>query len=459
MKTRRSLATAVALGVLVLAFVNAARAEFPRRNAVVEAVEKVKGAVVNINTSSIRQGIVRMPSFGPFEDFFPPFYSRQNYVAKSLGSGVIVTSDGYVVTNAHVVQEPIEIQVTLVNGDTYDATYVGSDPRVDVAVLKIEGATQEFFHLPLEGHDELMIGETVIAVGNPYGLQNTVTTGVVSALNRQITTNQGTEFTGIIQTDAAINPGNSGGPLLDINGKIIGLCVAIRAEAENIGFAVPVAKVMRAFNELARGASCLQEVLGIEVQNLTEPLARHLGLPDTDGVVIVELAAGSLGEEIGLQVGDVLVALEGRRIGNSQEFCEFVASVDTEKLDRLRLTTIRGGTRNEIQVRAQQLKQYTASVRTTVWRGMSVSSIDAALARQIGVRMSDGVVIEFLQPGSPAEDSGLRKGDLILQIGKERISSMADFQRVVAIMDQYESVEMLVRRGTSDYVAKITRKG
>ncbi|HNT34136.1 MAG TPA: trypsin-like peptidase domain-containing protein, partial [bacterium] len=436
-----------------------AHAEFPRRNAVVEAVENVKGAVVNINTSSIRQGIVRMPSFGPFEDFFPPFYSRQNYVAKSLGSGVIVTADGYVVTNAHVVQEPIEIQVTLVNGDTYDATYIGSDPRVDVAVLKIEGATQEFFHLPLESHDELMIGETVIAVGNPYGLQNTVTTGVVSAIDRQISTNQGTEFTGIIQTDAAINPGNSGGPLLDINGKLIGLCVAIRAEAENIGFAVPVAKVIRAFNELARGSACLQEILGIEIQNLTEPLSRHFGLPNTDGVVIVELAAGSLGEEIGLQVGDVLVALEQQQIKNAQAFCEFIASMDPSKMDRVRLSVLRNGQRKDFQIKAQQLDKYSTSTRTTTWRGMGVSSIDAALARRTGVRMSDGVVIESVQKGSPAEESGLRKGDLILQIGKERVSSLADFQRVVGQMEQYESVEMLVRRGSADYVATVRKKG
>ena len=449
----------ILLVFLTLTVVDTASPKYPRRNAVVEAVEKVRNAVVNISTESIRQGLVRLPSFGPFEDFFPPLYSRRNYQVSSLGTGVIVSSDGYVVTNAHVVRESVEIKVTLVTGETYDASYVGADIEADVGILKISAEEMDFPAISLDTHDDLMIGETVIVVGNPFGLQNTVTTGVISAVDRSIQTDEGIEFSGIIQTDAAINPGNSGGPLLDINGELVGVAVAVQAGAENIGFAIPVSKVRRTFNEMVRGYACLQEIIGAEIHNISGLLAKRLELPSTEGVVVTEVSPGALGAEAGLEPGDVIVKISGESISNVNDFCRTVESLDNPKqVPDISLQVKRRAKDKTFKIAGEKIvQQRKQKTHGFPWLGMKVVSIDSVLARRLGVSLSYGVVVQSIAEGSPAAAAGLNVGDILLKIGSERVKSVSDFQQITTLFDSYKKVEILIRRGAQEYIATLSR--
>jgi len=287
-------------------------------NPVVDAVKRVGPAVVNIDTLVLR----RQSVFGlwdPFEDLFGSDPFTRLVPSKGQGSGVIVdAAKGYVVTNEHVVHECIgrksEIKVSLPNKQTYEATIVGADPQYDVAVLKIDG--KNLPQAELASSDDLVIGEWVIAIGNPFGFRNTVTVGVVSALDRSLPSDYGGRLDGLIQTDAAINPGNSGGPLCDINGRVIGINTAIIKGAEGIGFAIGASHVKPVVDEIIKFGRVRHGWSGMQFWDISERLAQRLGLESTDGALVVEVYQNSPAAEAGIKPGDVIIEAAGKKIAS-----------------------------------------------------------------------------------------------------------------------------------------------
>jgi serine protease Do len=403
-----------------------------RRTPVVEAVEKVTPSVVNISTERLvpvsRWGSGRGNIFSsPLDDLFrmfpgPTYYQRRT----SLGSGVLVDPEGYIITNAHVVSRASQIVVTLSDGNEYEAQLIGEDPDVDIAVLKTEEGGS-FAHLPFGSSDDLLIGETVIAIGNPFGLHHTVTTGVLSAREREVSVGDRT-FPGLIQTDAAINPGNSGGPLVNINGDLIGINTAIQAGAEGIGFAIPVRRVKRIYEELVYDVVSLEESLGLSLQEVTPAIASYFDLDEGRGVLVVEVEEGGLGEECGLRRGDLIVALDEGEIGELADYYRLLDRHETGDL-LLRCIRERGNDPVEVRITPDRTRGRKQGDTAGPWFGLTVSSMDNRTARKNGWELDDGVVVAEVQADSEAEAVGIRRGDLIMYIGRFEIRSVADFKR------------------------------
>lgn len=297
-------------------------------NPVIQAIAKVGPAVVNIDTVVMR----RQSVFGfadPFEGLFGSDPFSQLVPSKGQGSGAIIDAKkGYVLTNEHVVHECIgrksEIKVSLPNKQTYEATIVGADPQYDVAVLKIEGG--DLPEVKLSSSDDLVIGEWVIAIGNPFGFRNTVTVGVVSALDRALPSDYGGRLEGLIQTDAAINPGNSGGPLCDIDGNIIGINTAIIRGAEGLGFAIAASNVKPVVEEIIKFGRVRHGWSGMRFWDISERLATRLGLKSTDGALVVEIYRGSPADEAGIKPADVVLEANGKKIASVADMQDVLRS-------------------------------------------------------------------------------------------------------------------------------------
>ncbi|MEJ2097052.1 MAG: trypsin-like peptidase domain-containing protein, partial [Deltaproteobacteria bacterium] len=313
------------LAILIAATAGSSLA-YDRRTAVVEAIQRVAPAVVNISSeyeiktrSNPFSGFAMDPFFDSFfKDFFDPGF-EQRAKRTSLGSGVIIDGKrGFILTNAHVVTKSESISVVLKDERAFSAQIVGSDPDSDLAVLKIE--TKESLPAIAMGRsDDLMIGETVIAIGNPFGFSHTVTTGVVSALNRSVRTDDAV-FHDFIQTDASINPGNSGGPLLNINGELVGINTAIYAKAQGIGFAIPINKAKRIVSDLIQYGEVVLSWTGLILQDLDEQLARYLNVPGNKGVIIKAVERPSPAMEAGVQKEDILLSIEGEAIHSVEAY-------------------------------------------------------------------------------------------------------------------------------------------
>ena len=298
---------------------------YNRETPVVKAVRAVSPAVVNISSQiQVRQAQNPFSGMAPphlewfFRDFFDPGWERR-YRTTSLGSGVIIDGErGFILTNAHVVARAGAITVTLMDERQFDAQLVGSDPDSDLAVLRID-ADQPLPAVAMGRCDDLMIGETVIAIGNPFGFSHTVTTGVISAVNRSFRADD-REYYDFIQIDASINPGNSGGPLLNINGELIGINTAIYAKAQGIGFAIPIDRAQRIVNDLINFGEVIQAWIGLLVQPIDGQLAAYLNLPDSDGVFVRAVERDSPAEKAGIAPGDVIRAVDGNPIADTEAY-------------------------------------------------------------------------------------------------------------------------------------------
>ncbi|HWP64611.1 MAG TPA: trypsin-like peptidase domain-containing protein [Candidatus Limnocylindria bacterium] len=411
-----------------------------RRTKVVEAVERASPAVVNIATSQV---VERTPFPGPvdpffdqfFRDFFDPRPRRSELT--SLGSGVIVEPSGTILTNAHVIQRANRIRVTLVDGREFDARLVGADADSDLAVLRID-ADGRLPTVTLGSADDLMIGETVIAIGNPFGLSHTVTTGVVSALGRSLRSEERV-FSDFIQTDAAINPGNSGGPLLNIRGELIGVTTAIYGKAEGIGFAIPVDRARRIMRDLVSYGAVREGWLGLAVQNLTPPLARHFGV--TAGVVVVGVEADSPADRAGLNRGMVVTAADGRAVRSLADWDRLVAG--RAPGDRVTLTVVDDG-------RERQLRLTIGSY--------PLRALDALLEDGLGIEVEEsrgGLVIESVRRGSPAARIGIRPGDRLLAVAGRQVASIAELRQALYPVRHAANVLLTIGRGSFAYVVTV----
>jgi serine protease Do len=435
-----ALRSLVALALL-LASASGASAEDPmRRTMVVEAVERASPAVVNIST---RQTVDRTPFGTPsdpffdefFRDFFDPRPRRSEET--SLGSGAVVDANGTILTNAHVIQRGSRVRVTLVDGREFDADLVGADTDSDLAVLRIKADGRLPF-ITLGTARDLMIGETVIAIGNPFGLSHTVTTGVVSALGRSLRSAEHT-YSDFIQTDAAINPGNSGGPLLNIRGELIGINTAIYGKAEGIGFAIPVDRARRIMRDLVSYGSVREGWLGLAVQDLTAELARHFAVKA--GVVVTEVERDSPATRAGVTRGMVIVTADERPVRGLAEWDQAVVAHGPG--DTLTLGVVDEGEKRTLRL----------AVGTYPER-----ALDALAERGLGLTVREsreGLVIDAVRRGSPAARIGIKPSDRLLGIAGRAVATKAELRQALYPVRRAASVLVTIGRGPYAYAVTL----
>lgn len=419
-----------------------------RRSPVVSAVKRVSPAVVNIGTVIRERVGPGFPFTGDdfFRDFFPEFFRRE-YTRTSLGSGVIIDGErGHVITNHHVVSRAAEIKVTTAGGDEYEARILGSDPRSDLAVLEIN-AGRRLPEIALGDSGDLMIGETVIAIGNPFSLSHTVTTGVVSAIDRTVRSGD-MVYRNFIQTDASINPGNSGGPLLNINGDLIGINTAIYQKAQGIGFAIPVNKARRIIRELIRVGEVRFPWLGLEVQELTRDLRRHFSISQEQGGILVSgVLRDSPAMEAGVRRGDVLLRIDREVIYSLSDY-RTVLSEYTPGI-RMDLQLFREGATLELSITPASFPPDLALEIVKQRMGIELKDAGRRVLRQYG--LTSAVVIEEVRRGSEAAGMGLLPGDLILKVNDTETPDLEAFKKAVSRYHHMPSLTVFVRRGSVVY--------
>jgi serine protease Do len=418
-----------------------------RRTAVVEVVERVAPAVVNISTEQAVEvnPFLRRRTPSIFEWFGEPDHS---YTRTSLGSGVIIDDQGHVLTNQHVILQGSRITVVLSDKREFEAELVGADPTLDLAVLKIDTG-KELPHVPMGTSSDLMIGESVIAIGNPFGLNHTVTSGVVSATGRTLRTEERV-YREVIQTDASINPGNSGGPLLNINGSLIGINTAIYGgNAQNIGFTIPIDRARRIVDDLIRFGAVVPAWLGVEVQDLSSNLAQSFDFPLRSGALVSEVVEQGPAETGGLQRGDIITALGSDSIESAQDFRESLRGYTAD--DEVRLTYYRGGEEKQGTVRSTRFP--AGQVEEELWRrvGFEVIEITPALARSYNLPAQQGVAIRRVRENSPAYSIGLDGGDVLLHIDGKHIKNLENLHQALLPAFGRGSITLMVQRGRHRY--------
>jgi Do/DeqQ family serine protease len=409
-----------------------------RRTPVVAAVERSRGAVVNVAAEELVR--VRVGSQGGdmtellFDEFFGRRRERRGYAVTSLGSGVIVSPDGFVLTNAHVVERGARFRVQLLDGRELGAHVLGIDVATDLAVLRVD--TKEKLPFLAAGHsDDLMIGETVIAIGNPFGLSHTVTTGVVSALHRKVTSRERSLFD-TIQTDASINPGNSGGPLVNILGQLVGVNTAILGDRNaGIGFAIPIDRALRVAEDLIRHGEVREAWLGLSVAD--EPVKSDVIGDERVRVLVTVVEPGSPASQAGVRKGDVVESVGDQPVESAQEYRFRIRDIPPGSTARLQLG--RGGGRFGVAV-------------TTV--ELSGERIDALVAERTGiqvreekVRGAETVVVRSVRRDSAAAEAGLQAGDWIREVNSREVSTLSDWHRAISRAHRSGKLVLLVQRG------------
>ncbi|MHB8765364.1 MAG: Do family serine endopeptidase [Deferrisomatales bacterium] len=449
------------LALLILALAAPALAQSgrpsPRETPVVLAVREASPAVVNIATEVVTRGASPFAGLSPlFDDFFRDFLGEAPGPARrdrSVGSGVVIRSDGTILTNEHVVANASRIVVTRVTGEEYDAKLVGADSRTDLAVLKIE-APAALPYLEMGSSADLMIGETVIAIGNPFGLAHTVTTGVVSALNRTIRGGNERVYTDFVQTDASINPGNSGGPLLNILGKLVGINTAIYQRAEGIGFAIPIDRARRIVDNLITYGKVHRAWLGLHVQDLTPELSRHFGVKGGGGVVVTRVFDGSPAGDAGVRRGDAVLAVDGQVVKDRDDFFQRLAGYAAG--NRLKLRVWQGGGERDLVVSAREIPERYAESLSETWLGLRVQENSQALARRHNLATTRGMVVAAVTPRGAAAGAGIEPGDVVRQVNNAAVDTLEAYREALLQASQSETVVLVVQRGRTGYYVTLT---
>jgi len=404
-----------------------------RRTPIVTVAHDVGPAVVNIQTEST----IRRREVDPFFDPFGVFGGRdRSYTSQSLGSGFVWSSEGIIVTNNHVVEGASRITVNFSDGTQVPAKLIGVDPDSDVAVLRVDA--KNLLAAPIGTSSDLLIGETVIAVGNPFGLSGTVTTGVVSALGRSVPSKEaGRTFTDFIQTDASINPGNSGGPLLNIEGRVIGINTMIYANAQGIGFAIPVDRAKKVIQDILRYGQVHSAWIGAVTATITPEEARRTGLRASRGALVARVIPGSPAQTAGLKTGDIITAVAGRPVDSREAFSTYTATVPSGQ--PLSLTVSRDGATQSISVRPTEAPR-DLGLRI-LWEIAGLRVID----------QSGTVVIDEISRGSRGESIGLARGDVIVGVNGAEVASVKDLNQALTQSAERSSVVLQVARGRYIY--------
>ena len=428
----------------------------PNMGSFADLAEKVSPAVVSIRTSKTVSGggaHGRVPKElepffnspgSPFDDFFGG--PKGDYQVPGAGSGFVISEDGFIVTNNHVVEDADDIEVAFKDGATLKAKVIGRDPATDVALIKVE-SPKPLEPLPLGDSSVLRPGEWVIAIGNPFGLEHTVTAGIVSALHRRgIGAGRYEDF---IQTDAAINPGNSGGPLIDLAGEVVGINTAINPRANTIGFAVPIDMAKEVLPSLKTAGFVTRGWLGVVIQQVTPDIKEAMGLGDTKGALISRVDPNGPAQKAGIERGDVIVRFDGQPIDQMEDLPRRVALVAPGK--KVDVVVRRGGKEKTFGVEVGKLEEgeKVASAEPESHQGaavfgLRVQDLTAELSDELGVQGEKGVVVTEVEGTSPAAKAGMRRGDVILEVNQTAVANVGEFKNATRNQDK---LLLLVRRG------------
>ncbi|MGM0568568.1 MAG: Do family serine endopeptidase [Elusimicrobiota bacterium] len=447
-------------------------------NSFAGVIDKVRPSLVNI--SSVRFIEVRRSPFefhfgDPFDDFFEDFFPErdrrrqpreepQRFRHEGTGSGFIVDSEGYVLTNYHVIEDAEEIKVTLYDEETYDAKVVGQDPRTDLAVVKIE-ASREFTPLAMGDSERIRVGDWVIAAGSPFGLEQTFTAGIISA-KRQDVQVQGQSFGEMIQTDASINRGNSGGPLVDRQGRAVGINTAIFAPTgvfSGVGFAIPIDNAVRILDQLIEVGKVVRGWLGVEIREVDEVVMEQFGLESEDGALINRVYEGTPAQEAGVKRGDVIVEVNGEKVENVRNLQDLIGAASPG--DTVVLSVVRDGDLVEIDVELSEMPDEMPDEETepeaqpeeeieVEWKGIYVRDIDEKLKEKNNLETEEGVIVLRIDSDAEAYGIGLNRGDIIRQINRKEIKNLEDFKKVSEEISLSEGVVFdVLRNGRPVYLS------
>ena len=430
-----------------------------------ELAENVRPGVVNIQVlkkvKNVAFGSRNFPGnpFGensPFGDFFGPFSEGNPSPApqqQGVGSGFIMSRDGYILTNNHVVEDADTIKVKLATGKEYDGKVVGRDPKTDLALVKIDAS--DLHALPLGNSDELKVGSWVVAVGSPFGLEQTVTAGIVSAKGRVIGSGPYDNF---IQTDASINPGNSGGPLINTKGEVVGINTAILAQGKGIGFAIPINMAKDIAPQLQEKGHVTRGWLGVSIQEMTPELAKSFGLTDNKGALVAQVLTGSPAEKAGIEQGDVIVEFDGKAISESKDLPQVVASTPVGKSVNVKL--LRNGKTLDRSVKVSEMEENVAVANAPAHKtlGITVQNLTPEMARRLRINTDSGVVVTGVEPGSPAANAGIQTGDVIREVNRKPVKDVDDLRQKVEQAKDQNNILLLVKRGENNMFASVTPK-
>lgn len=431
-----------------------------------DVAKVITPSVVNIRAiKRVKSGRNMQQAQDPFFDLFRDFFGddlfgqyqnpQDGLAQQGFGTGVIVDSNGHILTNHHVAGDMDEVTVKLSNGREYKAKIVGTDPRTDLAVIKV--SAPDLAPAKLGNSDGLKIGEWVVAAGNPFGLDNTITAGIVSAKGRSIV--GGGQYEDFIQTDAAINPGNSGGPLVNLRGEVVGINTAIFSRSGGymgIGFAIPVNMAKNVFESLISKGKVVRGWLGVGIQNLTPELAESFNYPGTDGALIGHVEPDGPAEKAGLKQGDIIISINGERKKDINQLRNAIAAVEPNS--KVELEVIRDGRKRSFKATVGELPTERASDQvspkdSTLDFGISVENLTPDLAKRLGSTNKSGVVVTRVTPGSIAERAGLQPKDIIVSVNTQRLEDVAEFETAMENADMSKGVRLVVEnRGMERFV-------
>ncbi|MFO7838937.1 MAG: Do family serine endopeptidase [Desulfosalsimonadaceae bacterium] len=430
-----------------------------------ELAESASSAVVNIRTVKTIEGgsqVFRHFFQGPdgggphgdrFKEFFKKFFDEdpREYKRKSLGSGFILDKEGYIVTNHHVIKDADEIRVKLKNGKEYDATIQGTDASTDLALIKIK-ADHDLPTLELGNSEKSKVGQWIIAIGNPFGLEHTVTAGIISAKGRVIGAGAYDDF---IQTDASINPGNSGGPLINMDGEVVGISTAIVAGGEGIGFAVPINMAKEIISQLKKSGEVTRGWLGVGIQDLDQELKDYYGVDN--GVLVTKVFPGDPADKAGIKSEDVIVAVNGESVDSARELSKLVAGLTVGetakiKINRkgdMRTVSVKIAKRDEDRLASGESGQAEPGADSL---GIEVSEITDNIAQRLDLSSRKGVVVVNVAPESKAAEAGIREGDIIREVNHQPVDSTSAYENVISGIDKGGKIQFYIKRAQHGYV-------
>ncbi len=429
-----------------------------------DLVQKQGATVVNIKVTKIEKaGLPQEFSFpeGPYGDLFKHFYPGlphppEAFRMQGAGSGVIISRDGYIVTNNHVVDGANDISVTLTDRQVYKARIVGRDPKTDLAILKIDPKGR-LNAAALGNSEQLQVGDWVLAIGNPFGLSNTVTAGIVSAKGRIIGAGPYDDF---IQTDAPINPGNSGGPLFNMKGEVVGINTAIIPNGQGIGFAIPVNVAKPLIPQLISKGEVTRGYIGVSIQAITPELAKAMHLRDAKGALVSDVVPGGPADKGGLKPGDVIVTFDRKNIDGPRDLSSLVAQTPVGQEAKVGIS--REGSEKQLTLRVEKFGspeanlEKSASLGQGKW-GLGLQDLNPQRKGLGGLKNSQGVLVANVQPGSPADLAGVRPGDILVSVNRQPIQSTQQAVEVISKAKDSDSLLLLLRRDEGTFFAALTK--
>lgn len=432
--------------------------------------ETASPAVVNIRTEKTIQGGSRVfrhfqqNPFGNderFQDFFDKFFGEQpqkEHKERSLGSGFIIDKEGFIVTNNHVVENAEKIKIKLKDGKEYNAEIIGRDPSTDLALIKVPSGN----NLPVLSFGDsnaLKVGQWVVAIGSPFGLEQTVTAGIISAKGRVIGSGPYDNF---LQTDASINPGNSGGPLIDMNGQVVGINTAIVASGQGIGFAIPINLAKSIIDQLKSKGEVTRGWLGVVVQDLTDDVAEYYGIQDKKGAMVMDVLKGNPADVAGIQPKDIIVEINDRKIETSRDLTNLVAGVPVG--EKVKITVLRNNKKQVFNVEvAKRPEEKTIASRGPDKKqedelGIRVTAITPEIAKRFRISLSDGVIVDRVETGSKGEAAGVQMGDVIKEINHRPVKSVQDYSSIISKLKKNDAIQMFIWRVNAGFVViKLTK--